>query len=129
MHSRLDLMNARAQVVDAWRQLRVTANALMGVATVQYNLQAQTTPGGVRPLAFSPEQTSQQLALNFQLPLNRLAQRNAYRTAQIDYQVALGAALMASGRQHCRSGSLRRAAIAVVRGELWDSEKSHSLAL
>ena len=86
--NRMDLMNARAQVVDAWRQLKVTANALMGVATVQYNLQSQTPPDGVRPLVFTGNSTSQQIALNFQLPLNRLTQRNAYRAAQINYQIA-----------------------------------------
>jgi hypothetical protein len=88
--NRLDLMNARAQVVDAWRQLAVTANALLGVTTVQYNLLTQTPPigAGVRPLAFAASATDQQLRLDFQLPLNRLAQRNAYRTAQINYQVA-----------------------------------------
>jgi hypothetical protein len=88
LKNRWDIMNARAQVVDAWRQIRVTANALLGVATVQYNLTSQTPPDGVRPLVFSSASTNQQLLLNFQLPLNRLAQRNAYRAAQIDYQLA-----------------------------------------
>jgi hypothetical protein len=87
LENRFDLMNARAQVVDAWRQLKVTANGLLGVATAQYTLQSQTPPGS-RPLAFASDATSQQLRLNFQLPLNRLAQRNAYRAAQINYQVA-----------------------------------------
>ena len=53
IHSANDNCKAAAQLVDAWRQLRVTANALLGVATVQYNLQAQTAPGGVRPLALA----------------------------------------------------------------------------
>ena len=51
--SRLDIMNARAQVVDSWRQLKVTANGLMGVATVNYHMQSQTPPDGSHPLAFS----------------------------------------------------------------------------
>ena len=88
LRTRLDLMNARAQVVDSWRQVKVTANGLLGVATAQYTLQAQTPPGGDRPLVFSSAATNQQLSLNFQLPLNRLAQRNAYRSALINYQVA-----------------------------------------
>ncbi|MBI1830288.1 MAG: hypothetical protein HYR84_02420, partial [Planctomycetes bacterium] len=66
LHQRLDLQNARAQVVDAWRQLKVSANALMGVATVQYDLQAQTAPTGIRPLVFIPERVHQQIRLNFQ---------------------------------------------------------------
>ena len=40
LENRLDLMNVRAQVVDAWRQLAVFANALLGVFTVQYQLTA-----------------------------------------------------------------------------------------
>ncbi len=86
--NRFDLMNARAQVVDAWRQLRVTANNLMGALNVAYNLQSQTPAGGMHPFAFSAAATSQQVSFNFQLPVNRLAQRNAYRAALINYQQA-----------------------------------------
>jgi hypothetical protein len=86
--SRVDLMNARAQVVDAWRQLRVTANALMGVFNVGYHLDSTTPAGHSRPLAFAASRTNQELTLNGQLPLVRIAERNAYRTALIDYQRA-----------------------------------------
>lgn len=86
--NRWDLMNARAHVVDQWRQLRVTANALMGAFNVGYHLQSQTPPDGTHPLAFSSAATSQQVSMNFQLPLNRLAERNAYRAALINYQQA-----------------------------------------
>jgi hypothetical protein len=85
---RWDLMNERAQVVDAWRQLRVTANGLLGVFNVQYNLQSSTPQNGSHPFAFSTDRTSQALTFNTQLPLNRLPQRNAYRTALINYQQA-----------------------------------------
>src|SRR5437867_12383191 len=86
--SRVDLMNARAQVVDAWRQLRVTANALMGVFNVGYHLDSVTPAGQARPLAFAASRTNQELTLNGQLPLTRIAERNAYRTALIGYQRA-----------------------------------------
>lgn len=86
--NRWDLMNARAQLVDSWRQVRVTANALMGVFNVGYNLQSQTPTNGAHPLAFTTAGTSQQVSFNFQLPLNRLAERNAYRVALINYQQA-----------------------------------------
>jgi outer membrane protein TolC len=85
---RVDLMNARAQVVDAWRQVRVTANALLGVLNVGYNLVSQSRPGSTQPFSFSTDTTQQQLSLNFQFPLNRLAQRNDYRTALINFQQA-----------------------------------------
>ena len=86
LSSRWDLMNARAQLVDSWRQLRVTANALMGVFNVQYNLTSATPAGGSNPLAFSTSRSTSTLTLDTQLPLNRLAQRNAYRIALINYQ-------------------------------------------
>jgi hypothetical protein len=86
--NRWDLMNARAQVVDSWRQLAVTANALLGVLNVQYHLDSTTPPGGKSPLAFSSAATNQELIINAQLPLVRVAQRNAYRTAIINYERA-----------------------------------------
>jgi hypothetical protein len=86
--NRWDLMNARAQVVDAWRQLAVTANALLGVLNVSYHLDTTTPPGGTRPLAFSSAATNQELIINAQLPLARVTQRNAYRTALINYERA-----------------------------------------
>ncbi len=85
---RVDLMNARAQLVDAWRQLRVTANALLGIFNVTGNLHSITKPGGTNPLAFAPDRTNASLTLNAALPLVRVAERNAYRTAVIDYQRA-----------------------------------------
>src|SRR5262249_46211870 len=81
---RWDLMNARAAAVDAWRQLRVTANALMGVFNVAYHLDSTTPPRGDNPFAFSGARTNQELILNAQLPLVRLNERNNYRIALIN---------------------------------------------
>jgi hypothetical protein len=83
---RLDLMNARAGVLDAWRQIAVTANALQGVFTVQYNLNSSTPTGGNQPFNFSGSRGTNQLVFNAQLPLVRRAERNAYRAALINYQ-------------------------------------------
>jgi hypothetical protein len=88
LRNRLDLMNAQAQVVDAWRQLAVTANALQGVLNLHYHLDSTTPPGGSHPLAFSAASTNQELMLQPQLPLVRLVERNDYRAALINYQVA-----------------------------------------
>ena len=86
--NRWDLMNARAQVVDAWRQLAVTANALLGVLNVHYHLDATTPPGGTQPLAFHAAATNQELIINAQLPLVRIVERNNYRAALINYERA-----------------------------------------
>jgi hypothetical protein len=84
--NRLDLMNARAQVVDAWRQIAVTANSLQGVFNVQYDLNSGTPAGGNSPFAFSGARSTNQVTFNAQLPLVRRAERNNYRAALIAYQ-------------------------------------------
>ncbi len=84
--NRFDLMNARAQLVDAWRQIRVAANALLGTFNVEYHLTGNTPPGLAKPLAFSGSRTRHQLVLNGELPLVRILERNAYRASLIGWQ-------------------------------------------
>ena len=79
-------MNARAQLVDEWRQIAVTANSLLGVLDVGYHLDSSTPAGAAKPLAFSTERTRQQLTVRTELPLVRRQERNTYRTALINYQ-------------------------------------------
>jgi outer membrane protein TolC len=86
--NRLDLMNVRAQVVDTWRQIAVFANSLLGALNVQYHMNTTTPPGVNEPLAFSASRTQQELILNWQLPLVRVAERNNYRASLIAYQRA-----------------------------------------
>lgn len=86
--NRLDLLNARAQVVDTWRQLRIFANSLLGTFNVGYHVDSITPPGEAKPLAFSGTRTRQQLFLNADLPLVRIAERNGYRASLIAYQRA-----------------------------------------
>lgn len=84
--NRLDLMNARAQLVDAWRQIAVQANSLFGVVDVQYHLDTGNDPLGSNPLGFQTGRTRQFLSLNTELPLTRQLERNNFRTALIAYQ-------------------------------------------
>jgi hypothetical protein len=86
LQNRLDLMNSRAQVVDAWRQLAVYANALLGTFTVAYQLNASTPPGMAQPLNIGGSANSHQLILNTELPLTRINQRNNYRASLIAFQ-------------------------------------------
>src|SRR5262249_6227221 len=86
LNYRLDLMNQRARVVDAWRKVAVTANALLGVFNVEYNLSAFSPRGLAQPLALDGSRVQHQLILNGQLPLVRKAERNLYRAALINYQ-------------------------------------------
>jgi hypothetical protein len=86
--NRLDLMNVRGQTVDAWRQVAIFANALLGTFNVEYRLDSTTPPGLAEPLAFSAHRTRHQLFLNAELPLVRLPERNNYRAALINFQRA-----------------------------------------
>jgi hypothetical protein len=86
--NRFDLMNVRAQTVDAWRQVAVFANALLGTFNIQYHMDSSTPAGLAEPFAFAGSRTRHELFLNGQLPLVRLAERNNYRAALINYQRA-----------------------------------------
>jgi len=86
LSQRLELMNTRGQLVDSWRRIAVSANALLGVANIGYNYDAGTDGNENRPLAISGSRGSHQLVLTGELPLVRRAERNAYRTALIAYQ-------------------------------------------
>ncbi len=84
--NRVDLMNVRAQVTDAWRKIRVAANALMGTFNVDYHMTATTPAGKALPFAFAGSRTTHQLIFTGQLPLVRILQRNLYRSTLINFQ-------------------------------------------
>lgn len=84
--NRLDLMNIRAQLVDAWRQVAIFANALLGSLNVQYHMDTSTPAALAQPLAFDAHRTRQQLIFNTQLPLVRIQERNNYRACLINFQ-------------------------------------------
>src|SRR5262249_51158988 len=86
--NRLDLMNERGRVVDAWRRIKVAADALEGVANVTVAGNVNTAPGASNPFDFSALTRSYRVGLQLEGPLNRLAERNAYRASLINYQRA-----------------------------------------
>lgn len=86
--NRLDLMNQRGAVVDAWRQIGVTASALKAGLDVVANANVATLPGGVNPVDFRSSASSYSIGVRLDAPLNRLAERNAYRASLINYQRA-----------------------------------------
>lgn len=84
---RLDWMNARARLVDSWRQVDRMAHALQSGLT----LSIKGSMGTIRdnqPASFDARTGMLQANLRFDTPLNRLAERNDYREAQIEYQRA-----------------------------------------
>jgi len=86
--NRLDLMNALARVTDTWRRVLVAANQLQSDLTVTGSYNLITKPGTSNVLDFSNQASRLSLGVQFDGPLNRQAERNNYRAAQIAHQVA-----------------------------------------
>jgi hypothetical protein len=86
MENRLDLMNVRAQLYDAWRQIRVAANALKGVFNVTVTNEILTPPTTTNPFAFLSQAKQFSLVLNAELPLVRINERNNFMSQLIAYE-------------------------------------------
>ncbi len=86
---RWDLANRREQVADAWRQIKYSADRLRSVIDVTASQTIRTPDSVNRGFDFTWDDSTTRLRLNFDTPLNRQAERNAYRTALISYQAAL----------------------------------------
>ncbi len=84
--NRLDWMNARARLVDSWRQVGFTANALKGVLDLKLGGSLGTTKND--SFRFDGRNGQLRFGIEFDTPLKRLAERNDYREALIDYQRA-----------------------------------------
>lgn len=86
--NRLDLQNSQAQVTDAWRKVYVAANALRSELTVVANMSQGTDPLRNNVFDLASDQARYSVGVRFDGPLNRQAERNAYRAALIAYQRA-----------------------------------------
>ncbi len=75
---RLNLMNQRGFLADDWRQVKLAADNLKSVL----NLTASE-----RMEDFRIKDSETRLNVRFEPPLNRFAQRNAFRESLIDFQV------------------------------------------
>jgi outer membrane protein TolC len=122
--NRLDLMNQRAQVVDAWRQIEVTASALKAGLDVTVSANVATRPGGGNPVDFRASASQYTVGFAFDSPLNRMAERNAYRESQIVYQqarrnfMALDDQIQTSVRLDARQLETERANFGIARQSL-----------
>jgi len=83
---RRDWANARAALVDQWRQIEVVANELESDLDIVFSGDLSTVGGN--PFRFRGTNGRLRVGLEFDAPLTRLAERNRYRTALIDYQRA-----------------------------------------
>lgn len=83
---RRDWMNARTMLIDVWRQIEVSANALKSDLNLTFSGDLGTTDNN--PFKFNSTTGRLRMGVQFDPPLTRLAQRNAYRKALIEYQQA-----------------------------------------
>ncbi|MAI33714.1 MAG: hypothetical protein CBE00_07875 [Planctomycetaceae bacterium TMED240] len=84
LENRLDFMNGRAALVDSWRLIAVSADALQSTLNVTSSGTVLTDRND--PLAFRASTASMRLGLEFDAPFTRLVERNAYRESLINYQ-------------------------------------------
>ncbi|MEX1039132.1 MAG: TolC family protein [Pirellulaceae bacterium] len=82
--NRLDWMNARAALVDSWRSIEVVANALEADLDIVFSGDIGTV--GDNPVDFRSTTGRLRVGLQWDAPLTRVVERNAYREAQINYQ-------------------------------------------
>ncbi len=83
---RRDWMNARASLVDQWRQIEVFANQLES----QFDIVFDGNMGNIgdNPFNFRTADGQLRAGFRFDSPIVRLNQRNQYRQALINYQQA-----------------------------------------
>ena len=111
---RLDLMNARGNVVDAYRRVEVAADTLEAELNLRLEADLGTDPGRANPIRFDASANRYRVGVDFDSPITRLAERNVYRAAQIDYQrarrayMALKDTIVADVRQRIRSVEFNR---------------------
>jgi hypothetical protein len=83
---RLDWMNARAALVDQWRQVEVVANELRGFLDLTFSGDLTQTSGTGAPN--NNTIGSLQVGVEFDAPFTRVEERNRYRQTLIEYQRA-----------------------------------------
>ncbi|QDV22310.1 TolC family protein [Aureliella helgolandensis] len=86
--NRLDLMNSKATVMDAFRKVEVAADALESDLSVSGSVALGSDPSKNNPFRFDSSANRYRVGVEFDGPLNRLNERNAYRASQIRYQQA-----------------------------------------
>ncbi len=84
--NRRDLANARAALVDTWRAITVTANDLEGSLDLVFSGDVQNV--GDNPLDLRSSTGRLRVGLQWDAPITRLLERNAYRTSLIRYEQA-----------------------------------------
>ncbi len=122
--NRLDLQNLLAQATDAWRNVTVAANALQTGLSINGSVNLATDPNHPDPFKFDAHGNTYTAGVQIDTPLNRQAERNAYRLSLITYQqakratVALSDQIELQVRQDLRQLRQLRASFGIARQQL-----------
>ncbi|QJW95869.1 TolC family protein [Frigoriglobus tundricola] len=129
--NRLDLQNQLAQATDAWRKVTVAANALQAGLTFNGSVNLGTDPNHQNPLKFDAHGNTYTAGLQLDTPLNRQAERNAYRLSLITYQqakrsvVALSDQIEQEVRRDLRQLRQLRASFGIARQQLLSAARQY----
>lgn len=124
VNGRLDLMNERALVVDAYRKVEVAGNALKAGLDLNISANLLTDPTKNNPIRFDASENRYAAGFTFDSPLTRRLERNAFRTAQIQYQqvrrryMAAEDAIRRDVRRQLRALELNRFQFEIARQQL-----------
>jgi len=86
---RLDLMNQRGDLADAWRQIKLAGDDLKSIVDLRATQFLRTKTGSRNPFDFTFDDSETRLSVALDTPLNRRLQRNNFRVALISYNVGL----------------------------------------
>ncbi len=86
---RLDLMNQRGDLADAWRQIKLAGDDLRSIVDLRATQSLRTRNNGTNPFDFTFDDSETRLSVALDTPLNRRVQRNNFRVALISYNVGL----------------------------------------
>ncbi len=129
--NRLDLQNQLAQATDAWRNVTVAANALQTGLSINGSANLATDPNHPYPFKFDAHGNTYTAGVLIDTPLNRLAERNAYRLSLITYQqakratVALSDQIEADVRRDLRQLRQLRASFGIARQQLLSAARQY----
>lgn len=83
---RRDWMNARASLVDSWRNIEFVADRLEAQVDLVFDGDVRTRPDASNPFKLRYDTGNLRAGFRFDAPIVRLSERNSYRNALINYQ-------------------------------------------
>jgi len=87
LENRLDFMNLRDQEIDAERRTRIAADALRMGMDLQASIDGASEEG--QPFAYKSNALPWSFAFGFDLPIDQLPERNAYRLSLLNHDRAI----------------------------------------